>query len=310
MKVQIQKKRALWEERNQGGFSEDDRVLREIKAKVEEMLLIQAREREEYNRKLQEYIEMISMQRPLEPLLKNILRYFCSIPSDCKQIAQIRNHIKTKQDQFYEHWKMAHQQIIALGVKMIAPEMIVATHSYSMIVVDILTAAQKQNIRFEVCLTEGRPYNEGKNAAQELASKQIPVTYYIDSAMRQAIKRADIVLLGATAMTQSGQIIATVGSELAAMIAHQYQVPVYIAMHSWKLDSSLSFGFDATKEKKFRETVWNNPPKGVTIASFGSEIIDPTLISAVISEVGVYPPNRFVIKAFEEYPWMRTRQHN
>ena len=168
----------------------------------------------------------------------------------------------------------------------------------------IISKAWNNRKHIEVHNTETRPRFQGRKTARELASLGIPVVHYVDSAVRFALKKADIMLIGADAITSEGKVINKVGSELFAETADKYGVPVYVCTNSWKFDPATVFGFEEPIEKRYSKEVWNSPPKNVRIDNFAFEQIGPNLITGIITEIGVYKPQTLVRAMQEKYPWM------
>ena len=152
--------------------------------------------------------------------------------------------------------------------------------------------------------TETRPLFQGRKTAIELASYKIPVKHYVDSAARMALKKADIMMIGADAITTEGKVINKIGSELIAEAANKIGVPVYICTHSWKFDPETIFGFDEEIEKRAWDEIWPNKPRKVNIDNFAFEKINPALITGIISELGVYRPQNFISEIKNNYKWM------
>ena len=84
----------------------------------------------------------------------------------------------------------------------------------------------------------------------------------------------------------------------------KYEIPVYVCTNSWKFDPKTIFGFPEIIEKRPKNEVWNNPPKGVNIINPAFEKIDPDLITAIISELGILRPDNFISEVQKRYPWM------
>lgn len=190
-----------------------------------------------------------------------------------------------------------------LGSQKIKQHMIVYTHCHSSSVIRILSSAHKNNIKFLVKNTETRPLYQGRKTATELAKHGIPVEHYIDSAMRLAIKRADIVLLGADAITDE-KIYNKIGSELVCELAKSFDIPVYICSTSWKYDAVSKYGLEEKIEERSSKEIWTNVPKGITVKNFAFEKINPLLITGIISELGILPVSQFLSVVVEKYPWM------
>jgi eIF-2B alpha/beta/delta-like uncharacterized protein len=230
--------------------------------------------------------QLISL-RPTEPALRNSVKYVLS-HYDIKKAAQ----------EVTEHFESNHKKINSLGASLIKNGMIVYTHCHSATVTGILKEAKKQGKKFSVICTETRPLYQGRKTAAELAKAKIPVTLMVDSAARLALKKADIMLLGADAIT-SARIYNKIGSELFSIIANKYDVPVYICTNSWKFSST-----EEEIEERPSAEVWPNAPKGVNIENPAFEKIDPRLIETIISELGILDFSSFLNQVKKIYPFM------
>ena len=178
------------------------------------------------------------------------------------------------------------------------------THCHSSTVVNIIKQAKDNGVNFEVHNTETRPLYQGRKTAKELSDYGIPVRHYVDSAARLALKKADIMLIGADAITAEGKIINKIGSELISEAANKLNVPVYVCTHSWKFDPKTIFGFEEIIEKRLAKEVWPNKPKNVSIDNFAFEQVNPALVTGIISEIGIYNPQNFRQGIKNHYSWM------
>ncbi|MBT5022653.1 ribose 1,5-bisphosphate isomerase [Candidatus Woesearchaeota archaeon] len=234
--------------------------------------------------------------RPTEPMLRNALNYVLSdvdkyaMDETDKLILRLNHRI----DQALEIISKGKLEISKIGSKKIKKNMVVFTHCHSKSVVDILLLAKSKGKKFEVHNTETRPRYQGRKTAKELASHGIKVTHYVDSAARLALKKADLFLIGADAITVEGKVINKIGSELFAEVAKRYQIPIYVCTHSWKFDPQTIFGFEEPIELRSESEVWPDKPKNVKIQNFAFEQVDPDLISGVITELGIYKPESLV----------------
>jgi translation initiation factor 2B subunit (eIF-2B alpha/beta/delta family) len=117
--------------------------------------------------------------------------------------------------------------------------------------------------------------------------------------MRQAIKHADIVLLGADSITEK-KIVNKIGSELVAETAKRFEKSVYICSSSWKFDTQSLHGSQTPIEFREDSEVWKKHPAKVNIVNPAFEKIDPGLIKGVVCEFGVLSFKRFISKVKEE----------
>ncbi|MBW2966435.1 translation initiation factor eIF-2B [Candidatus Woesearchaeota archaeon] len=245
--------------------------------------------------------QILFKTRPTEPAMRNTLNYVLSNIELTDYIyAEIIKRIK----EVNQHFDIIKKKIAQIGNKKIKNKMVVFTHCHSSTVIEILKQAKAHQKRFIVHNTETRPKFQGRLTAKELARVGIPVVHYVDSAARLALKKADIMLLGADAITSEGKVINKIGSELMAEVAEKWDVPIYICTDSWKFDPKSVFGFEETIEKRSSKEIWPTAPKGVLINNFAFEKIDPNLITGIISELGIYTPTVFVEEVKRAYPWM------
>jgi len=216
--------------------------------------------------------EELFKARPTEPCMRNAVNFVLSNLRG-KDVKELKENFYSNAKHVLEHFRNAEARIAEIGANKIKSGMVVFTHCHSSTVLNILKLAKENNIRFEVHNTETRPLFQGRITAKELSKLGIPVTHYIDSAMRLAIKKADLVLLGADAITPE-KAINKIGSEMIAEIADKYDIPVYICCDSWKFDFKTIFGFGEEVEVRKADEIWDNAPKKVRICNYAFEKID------------------------------------
>jgi len=250
---------------------------------------------------INKFKKILFASRPTEPAMRNAVNY---VLEDVNVEEDVVKSIKKRVKEVGKHFKESKEMISKIGSKKIRRKMIIFTHCHSSYVTAVLKQAKARGVKFEVHNTETRPRLQGRITARELAREGIPVTHYVDSAARLALKKADLVLLGADAITTEGKIINKIGSELFAEVAKRYDIPVYVCSDSWKFDPETIFGFEEEIEERNTKEVWPNPPKGVTIDNHAFEIVDPDSVTGIISELGIYTPEIFVEQVRRAYPWI------
>ena len=231
----------------------------------------------------------LAAARPTEPMLRNALRYLEKMDHAKTLLVKLQGDL---------------DKIIDAGAAKVADGAVVFTHCHSSTVNEILVRAKQQGKRFQVHATETRPFMQGRRTAEHLSKACIPVTLFVDSAARLALKKADVMMIGADAITAEGYVINKIGSELMADMANHYQIPIYICTHSWKFDPATVFGFEEEIERRAAKEIWDKPPKGVEISNYVFEKVDPNKIAAIISELGVFKPSGFVEEVRKSYRWM------
>ena len=228
--------------------------------------------------------------RPTEPALRNAIKFSLK-------------DIKKNPDKVLKHFENTKKKIAKIGARKIQNGSIVFTHCHSSTVTSIIIEAAKTK-KFEVYCTETRPMFQGRKTAKELADAKIPVTLFVDSAARYALKKSDIMFIGADAIMSSGKVANKIGSELFAEVAKKYDVPVFVCTDSWKFDPMTIWGYEEEIEKRVTKEVWANPPKGVNISNIAFELVHPDIIEGVISELGVYNLDSFISEVKKAYTWM------
>jgi translation initiation factor 2B subunit (eIF-2B alpha/beta/delta family) len=136
-----------------------------------------------------------------------------------------------------------------------------------------------------VSCSESRPALEGRRFAAALVAADIPVTYFSDAAVAQALDTADVVLVGADAIAATWFLNKT-GTRMLAAAATQQGVPVYVAASRDKF-----VGREMAERLVIRSgepaEVWDSPPQGVDVRNPYFELIPLDLVTAVISDVGI-----------------------
>ena len=243
---------------------------------------------------LKKYIAELSALRETEPTLRNALKYCLLNYKNDTNVAETVVH----------YFESSKEKIAEIGAKKIRDGMVVFTHCHASTVTKILVTAWQQGKRFVVHNTETRPKFQGRKTAEELAAAGIPVVHSVDSAGRVSMKKADMFLFGADAVTAEGNVVNKIGTTMFAEFASLYQIPVYSCTNSWKFDPATIGGADEPIEERAAREVWENPPAGVTIMNPAFELTPADRITGVITELGIYKPETLVMEIQKTYPWL------
>ena len=236
-------------------------------------------------------IQKLLSLRPTEPALRNVVNFIKDDP--CKLGTQALKH-------FSESDKMMAEY----GARKIEDGMTVFTHCHSSNVIAVLKKAKEEGKKFKVYCTETRPLFQGRKTAKDMAKLKIPVTMFVDSGARIALKDSDLFMFGADAITSEGKVVNKIGTEMFAEVADKYDTDSYCCTDSWKYDPETVFGKKEPIEIRNPGEIWKEQPKGVKIMNLAFEGVDPDLITGIITELGVHPPEVFVQEVRKAYPWM------
>ena len=246
--------------------------------------------------------ELINL-RPTEPFLQNALSFvFLDVISTT--VRELREEILHKIQSLQRSLEHDQELIISIGAQKIPKGSVVFTHCHSSTVASIILAAAKQGKNIEVHNTETRPLYQGRIMAEQLSKAGIAVTHYVDAAARAALKKADIFLLGADALSSEGSVINKIGSAMIAHVAQDLDIPVYVCTHGLKLDAKTLRGKPEPIEQISGAEIWEKHPKGVTIHNPAFEVIDGHLITGIISELGIFKPGVAIEEILKTYPWL------
>ncbi|UCD03675.1 MAG: hypothetical protein JSW73_03990 [Candidatus Woesearchaeota archaeon] len=228
--------------------------------------------------------KLLINSRPTEPMLHIVLFLANSGVSPKKIMSKLQEDKK---------------RIYKIGAKLIKNKSIVFIHCHSSTVNGILKEAKKQGKKFEVHNTETRPFYQGRITSRELAQEGIRVVHYTDSSAMVAMKKADLFLFGADAVTSRGPYN-KIGTEMFAEVARKYfKIPVYCCTHSWKVTDRVRV------EQLSRRDIWSEAPKKVEIHTPAFELAEAKFVTGIISELGILPVKEFVKKAREELRKMK-----
>lgn len=217
-------------------------------------------------------IKRLSKLRPTEPMLFNALNIIQKSSSE-----NVINHFKNAQE-FINHYVQ----------KTIKENQVIFTHCHSSTLAIALIRSHKNKKKFSVINTETRPLYQGHLTSKQLSGAGIKVSMSIDSAILEDIKKSDLVMLGADAITKKG-VLNKIGSGLIAKISRDLKKPLYIVSDSWK--SSIK---NIPIEKRSWKEIWSSAPKKVKIENLAFEWIPKKYISYIISELGVLTHKEFM----------------
>ena len=233
---------------------------------------------------------ILSLARPTEPALRNgLMRVQRALTAE-SQTQHARQAVIHAAESYMQEMEAAKARIVEVGVRRITNGMTVFTHCHSSTVTAILTAAWKKGTRFKVINTETRPLFQGRVTATELAKAGIPVTHIVDSAARRYMNDADVVLVGADAITAEGNLVNKIGTSQIALAAHEARTDFAVACETYKFDPLTVSGDYEPIENRSPKEVWDRPPRGVKVLDPAFDVTPPEYIAYIITEEGIVTP--------------------
>ena len=141
---------------------------------------------------------------------------------------------------------------------------------------------------------ETRPVGQGARLTSwELACAGVPVTLICDNmaASLMAEGKVDAVIVGADRIAANGDTANKIGTYGVAVLAKHHSIPFYVAAPTSTIDVSLSTGTQIPIEQRDPAEVLPEPIEGVEVWNPAFDVTPAFLISAIITEKGVFSPN-------------------
>ena len=165
----------------------------------------------------------------------------------------------------------------------------------------IIYEAKKQGKRFKVYAGETRPLMQGSRLTMwELIENRIDATLICDDMAASVIKNKGVtkIIVGSDRIAQNGDAANKIGTYGLAVLAKHHAIPFYIAAPSSTIDKNIKSGRDIPIEERNRkELIYicskQTAPLGSKVYNPAFDVTPHSLISAIITEKGVYEVKRF-----------------
>ena len=197
------------------------------------------------------------------------------------------------------HDEATNRKIGAYGAELLKPNSTVLTHCnagslatvFYGTALGVIYAAAEQGKIARVYADETRPVGQGARlTAWELAQVGIPVTLECDNmagALMQTGK-VDAVIVGADRIAKNGDTANKIGTYSLAVLARYHHIPFYVAAPTSTVDLSMAMGASIPIEQRSATEVLSCPFEGVSVYNPAFDVTPAELISAWITEKGVF----------------------
>jgi ribose 1,5-bisphosphate isomerase len=265
-----------------------------------------AKTRKEFMEELKETSDVLFASRSTEPLMRNAVRWIINQVENSgkEKVDDLAEVVASSSSQFLKNLEASKDIIAEIGAKRIRNNMIVFTHCHSSTVTHILHKAKEQGKTFEVVCTETRPVFQGRITAKELLSINIKTTLIVDSAARSFIRNADLVIVGADAITSEGNVINKIGTGTIALLAHEARKPFYVVSELLKFDPATVCGDYEEIEERSSDEVWKGAPEKLVIRNPAFDITRRVFIHGIICEEGIISPQSVKEIMHRKFPWI------
>jgi methylthioribose-1-phosphate isomerase len=159
----------------------------------------------------------------------------------------------------------------------------------------VVRAAVELGKSIKVLANETRPYLQGARlTAWELHRDNIPCTIITDSMSGHMMQRGavDVVVVGADCVAANGDVANKIGTYMVAVLAHEHEIPFYVAAPTSTIDLERLTGAEIPIEERDGEEVLviggqRMAPAGVSAVYPAFDITPARLVDAIITETGV-----------------------
>ena len=244
--------------------------------------------------------------RETEPLMRNAIRWMNTkvLDADTEKTEELKRLVSSAATQFLTELDISRECIAEIGAKRIHDGMVIFTHCHSSTVTRIIAKAKNQGKTFKVICTETRPAFQGRITAKELVDLGIDTTFIVDSAARTYISDADLVVVGADAITSEGNVVNKIGTSVIAVLAHEARKPFYAVSELLKFDpETLGGECEKIEERSFAE-VWSEAPQKLTVRNPAFDVTSNRYIHGLICEEGIIAPQTIVEVINRRFPWL------
>ncbi len=277
-----------------------------VRALAEQISSSEVVERETVLRIIEGAKAVLFGSRETEPFMRNAVRFieWKVRGASWGDREGLQGLIKEVSEDLLEGFSEARRSIVEVGVKRVLPGSTVLTHCHSSAVTAILKEARRRGVDFRVVCTESRPVYQGRITAREMLEAGIGTTMIVDSAVRSFVNRADLVLVGADAITSEGNVVNKIGSSMIALAADEARAPFYVSSELLKFDPQTIHGEYEAIEERGPEEVWPGAPDGLEIRNPAFDVTRRGYIHGIICEEGVISPHSILEAVHRRYPWI------
>jgi ribose 1,5-bisphosphate isomerase len=271
----------------------------------EEARTVPADSLEEFNQRMKIAFRTLYTTRPTAVSLPNALRIVMRYRA--ASVEEARAQIIANADAFIEGSENAVKKIGEIGARRVRDGNTIMTHCNSSAAASIFRAAFGQGKKINVIATETRPRMQGLVTVDWMQKAGIPTTIILDSAVRYFMKKVDLVVVGADAITVNGNLINKIGTSQLALAAHEARVPFMVAAETYKFSPRTLLGELVEIEERDpaevlgAEKMSQWPSLKVRNPAF--DITPHRYIDLICTEIGAIPPEMAFWVITEKLGW-------
>jgi ribose 1,5-bisphosphate isomerase len=254
---------------------------------------------------MHEAFKTLYLTRPTAVSLPNALRIVMRYKAE--NVEDARRQIIANADAFIANSEKAVKLIGEIGARRIRDGDTIMTHCNSSAAASILTTAFRQGKHINVIATETRPRLQGLVTVDVMQKAGIPTTLILDSAVRYFMKKADLVVVGADAITVNGNLINKIGTSQLSLAAHEARVPFMVAAETYKFSPRTLLGELVEIEERDPAEVLSEEKRkqwpSLKVRNPAFDITPHRYIDLICTEIGAIPPEMAFWVITEKLGW-------
>ncbi|MEM2944353.1 MAG: ribose 1,5-bisphosphate isomerase [Methanomassiliicoccales archaeon] len=236
--------------------------------------------------------ETLLSTRPTAVSLWNAVHAVLKDTESASSVDDLKEKIVKNADNFIRKSREAVKIIGEIGAKRISSGDCILTHCNSKAALSVIKTAFDQGKEVKVIATESRPWRQGILTVTELSQHGIPTTLIVDSAVRWAMKKVDLVLVGADTVASNGAVINKIGTSQIALVSQEARVPFVVCAETYKFSPKTLFGELVEIEERDGSEVAarDEVPSAVKILNPVFDATPPEYIDSIVTEIGLVSP--------------------
>ena len=196
--------------------------------------------------------------------------------------------VKTACTEFLDSMEQGATRVAEIAATLIEDGMTVMTHSFSSTLLAAFREAHQSGRNFTVICPESRPVCEGIALAASLGMSGIGARVIADAAAYRLLPTAQIVWVGADAISLQGVSNKT-GTALIALAARELGVPFYVLCSS---DKFLPASYSPPPEgPKNPAEILDRELPHVTAINYYFDLTPLSCVSGIVTEDGILAPD-------------------
>jgi ribose 1,5-bisphosphate isomerase len=245
--------------------------------------------------------------RPTAVSLPNAVHIVMSGLDGATTAGEARSGVIRRADEFIRSSRDAVERIGSIGARHIRDGDTVLTHCNSEVALACITEAHRSGKDITVFATEVRPRNQGLLTIRTLNDAGIRTNYIVDSAVRTFINDADLVIVGADAVTVNGAVVNKIGTSQVAHAAAEARVSFLVAAETYKFAPRTITGeLIEIEERPGSEVLADEIARTlphVTVRNPAFDVTPAQYIDLIITEEGAIPPQMAYVIIREYLGW-------